>query len=309
MSELWYWRTNERIHGPLVTEELEALVRQRRLADRDHVRLDGSDEWIPAVEIRLLFENSSTSESPAATAAKLLESAAARRLRGTRAPHASQGPGGLMARCFGLAGEFAGNIVELVTRAVDSLWRWLGRIGRTLLTSLAALAILVFLVTRLGFWQPSETFRLQQIKSLWQQVRTDNGSPTPKPPLQEEAATWLQQTQAELESALRDQPVSGAGSASARRTALARREMLFAVRALREPSNTSGEFDATLIDRSLKTAEDYLIGATVARRDPVPSAIDERKRSTGSTGLAALIVVDTVLVALGAVWWFRRRSH
>src|SRR5436190_2948898 len=137
MSDLWYWRSNDRVRGPLVTEELEAVVLNQRLGDSDSVRLDGSDEWIPAADIRRMFLQSS-SASPAETAAKLLQTAAARRLQGSAATGSSGAAGGLR-RLTGAAGELISNAVELVTKALRASVGWLGRQGRLIVTAVGGM--------------------------------------------------------------------------------------------------------------------------------------------------------------------------
>lgn len=305
MSELWYWKSNDRIRGPLVTEELEAIVLKNRLADLDAVRLDGSDEWLSATEIRQLFLRTSA-DSPAQTAARLLKSAAARRLRSEA--HAPEGTalGGLVGRLTGATGELTGSLFELAARGLDSSTRWLGNRGRMLVTILAAMAVLVFLTSRWITWGPSDLGRLQQIQAVWKHAQTSqSGDAKAKPSDAAEVEEWLDLTQRELEAALRAHPVSGSTGAE-RQTALARREMLFAVRELRK-STPPDDAGSERIENSLEAASDYL-GGTPSVENPQVVATDSAGDS-GPWGIIAMVVIDVIIVSLVAIWWIATRAR
>ncbi len=149
MSELWYWKSKNRIHGPLVTEELEALVLQHRIADHDQIRLEGSDEWLPARDIRQLFANSTqTDENPATAAARLLETAAARRIQAPAARSASASRPGAGSRLASGVSTFISGVSELASRALRAVFTSLGRAGRTLFVAAVALGVTAWLVQR-----------------------------------------------------------------------------------------------------------------------------------------------------------------
>ncbi|HVJ86663.1 MAG TPA: hypothetical protein VM452_13520 [Caulifigura sp.] len=291
MSALWYWKSNGRIRGPLVTEELEAIVLNRRLQDADQVRLDGSEEWLSAAEIHGMF--SGRSESPAATAAKLLETAAARRLQGGTSGSDSAGARGL-SRLAGIGGSLIDRLVELASRLVRSVLHWLGRRGRLLVTVLAGTAVIGFFASRLD-WRDSDSVRLYRLESVWREMRKGAGAAS------SETATWLEQTEQDLERALKESPVSGSSGRS-RRTALARREMLFAVRELRG-SPPFEDDEAKRIDQSLRSAGDYLaVSPSAPAEDSRPGT-----RDGNSSWIMAILVVDSLLVVAGATWWVMKK--
>jgi len=132
MTELWYWRTKGRIRGPLATEELEAIVDANRLGPGDDVRLDGSDDWVPAAEIRQLFKCPAFGDSPATAAAKLLETAATRRMQGGVATSVRRD--NVLSRFAEVISSAASAIAEVLVRASRSAWRWFGRTGRLWIT-------------------------------------------------------------------------------------------------------------------------------------------------------------------------------
>jgi hypothetical protein len=297
MNELWYWRSKGQIRGPLVTEELEALVVQGRLSADDHVRLDGSEEWIPATEIRGLFLGETDAGSPAEAAARLLESAATRRLKGEVPTRSRPGIDGGLSRMTGALVELTGSVAAVCLRAVDVATRWLGRRGRAVVTLLACLAVLGFVASRLISLPMSDHQRLYEIRTVWKEMQAEpagNGGLSRWQP-------WLLQTASDLERQLTDEPVSGSSGGN-RRDALARREMLFAVRQMSRIGKERDAEETESVDRSLEMAADYLTGqADIARSGDAASGA-----STGiSAFIAALLAADAVLMLALVVWWRR----
>jgi hypothetical protein len=299
MTELWYWRTNERVRGPLVTEELEAVVLNHRLADSDFVRLDGSDEWISAAEIRRMFLKSS-GDSPAETAAKLLETAAARRLKGTADTQKSTALGGLLGRLADAVGNLAGSIAEPVTRGFQACTSWLGRRGRLIVTAVAGVAVLIFLLSLIP-WGRRDTTRLLEIEELWERIQAKASRNSPAPA---EVSQRLETLEMELDASLRDQPVSGT-SGSGRRSSLARRELLFAVREMRESQTSLDDPTRERIDQSLRAASDFLSGAAVASEDPAAAEPQGR----WSNEIVAILIFDALLGLVVATWWVMGRGR
>ncbi len=309
MSELWYWRSNQRVRGPLVTEELESLVLQNRLAEQDAVRLDGSDEWIPAAEIRQLFR-SGTDESPAATAAKLLQTAATRRLRGASTTSHAGAAAGVWSRGAAAAGELVSTVAELGLRGLEAVARWLGARGRALVTGAVALAVVIFLVVRLGSWGPSDSARLQRLQTVWKHLQTPPRADGPLPTIDSEIAEWLRTSQSELEAALRSRPVSGSTGA-ARQSALARREMLFAIREIQ----SGPDWDVAThsrIDEALERASDYLTGTAEVQPSPRPPSRGGEAREDAAGGrrmVTAILIMDAVIAVLILGWWIAMRRR
>ncbi|QDT53999.1 hypothetical protein Pan44_20260 [Caulifigura coniformis] len=295
MSELWYWRSNERVRGPLVTEELEALVLKQRLADSDAVRLEGAEEWLPASEIRKLFLNSA-GDSPAATAARLLETAASRRLQSSLSAGKASRFRGVFERLSEMASGLASGLVQLVVQTFETLTGWLGRRGRMLVTIVAAVAVVTTLAIRFVSWSPSDATRLHRLDAMWRQVEAIHNDQKPMP---EELAAEMEAMQVDLERMLRERPVSGSSTA-ARKSALARREMLFATREMRTLTEESDASARRRVDHALEAAKDFLTGSTATFETPN----DGRPAvSSRSTEMIAIIVIDTILVGLFLGWW------
>jgi len=295
MSDLWYWRSNDRIRGPLVTEELEALVLKQRLADSDAVRLDGADEWLPAAEIRKLFLHSA-SDSPAETAARLLETAASRRLQSTSSAAKPARLSGVIEWMSDVFSGLAGGIVQFAVWLFEALTGWLGRRGRMLVTVIAAVAILTTLTIRFVSWSPSDTTRLHRLEAVWREVQAIHRDGKPVP---DELAAAMASMQVDLERLLRDQPVSGSSSAS-RKSALARREMLFAAREMQKLTRESEASARHRVEHALEGAKDFLTGSTETFETPNDGRPVVVRRSTE---IIAIIVIDSILIGLFAAWW------
>jgi hypothetical protein len=298
MSELWYWRSNDRVRGPLVTEELEAVVLNQRLGDSDSVRLDGSDEWIPAPEIRRMFLQSS-SASPAETAAKLLETAAARRLQASGGNAGSDGSG-LLRRTAGAAGELAAHAVEMVIKSLQAATGWLGRRGRLIVTAVGGTVIVFFTIFWvISSWEPRDSSRLARVDEVWKLIQSSAGTNSPVPP---EVSQQLESLERDLDASLRDEPVSGAAG-SERQSSLARREMLYAVRAMRESLPNPDDAARDRIDKSLNAASDFVSGYSVTPQEPADPPGRWPKE------IVAILVFDAVLAVIVGAWWVIGRGR
>ncbi|HVJ69081.1 MAG TPA: hypothetical protein VM510_13930 [Caulifigura sp.] len=296
MSELWYWRSSDRIRGPLVTEELEAVVLSKRLQDRDAVRLEGTDEWLPAAEIRAMFEGSR--ESPAVTAAKLLESAAARRLKSGSTPRErSFRVGGALNGVLQLGGVLFTRVAEVAGRTARATAAWLGHRSRVALTVVAAIVALGFLGWRFIPWGESDLARLQRLKGVWKQMQARPAAATTSGP--PDVMQWLVNTETDLALKLRERPIAGA-KGTQRQRALARREMLFAAREIRRGPSFDEE-SRERIDESLESATNYLLEMPGASKPANPG--NPAASGGHSTIIVAMLVVDIILVIAAVTWW------
>lgn len=80
MSELWYWKHGRDLLGPLETQTLEDLIRRRRIADRDQVRLTTDEHWLSGAQVKALFAGRDPDAETSQAAAKLLAEAGKRRM-------------------------------------------------------------------------------------------------------------------------------------------------------------------------------------------------------------------------------------
>jgi len=204
----------------------------------------------------------------------------------------------------------ASAIAEVLVRASRFAWRWFGRTGRLWITVAGALAISAFVFSNLDVRGPSDTARQQQIKAVWRQVHATKGaeSNAARTTVPAEVAAWLETTQTDLEQELRAHPVSGSASGSPRQKALARREMLFDVRDMRQYLASPSPLLATHIEKSLEAALNAL-SATKPERRAVSPATPAGDRGASSAGLKAMLVVNALLLILVVVWWLWRRSR
>lgn len=76
MSEQWYWKHGRDLLGPLETEALERLIRQKRVADRDRVRLADDEVWLSGADVKTLFAEQGADRTSSAAAARLLSQSA-----------------------------------------------------------------------------------------------------------------------------------------------------------------------------------------------------------------------------------------
>jgi hypothetical protein len=298
-GERWYWRNHGEIRGPLATAELDALIQQNRLADSDAVRLESSDEWIPAAEIRKLFQ---AGDQPANTAARLLETAAVRRMQGTVPPQRHTVHfqfGDALSRLWR---PFEATLGFFVAAAVQ-LFHVLGRGGRTILTVAAGIAVVTFFGWKLDLFSPGEADRQAQLVSIWLSIEASEAAAPRQPPqLPPDRQRWLEAVEAELATELKEQPISG-GSSSQRRIAIIRRHLLFAARGIRQHLAAPEPDDAAEIRQELESARDLLSGVTLATAPPLAAASRRDKPL-----LIAMLALDGALVLAGVVWWIRQKG-
>lgn len=72
MSEQWYWKHRGDLLGPMPTEDLERLIQQRRVGDRDEIRLTTSADWLTGKDVKLMFSGRNDEKTSADAAAALL---------------------------------------------------------------------------------------------------------------------------------------------------------------------------------------------------------------------------------------------
>jgi hypothetical protein len=242
----------------------------------------------------------SSSGSPADTAAKLLQTAAARRLKGTTHSSKTSVLGGAVEGLTGVLGGLLGRTLELVSDGFHACTSWLGRRGRLIVTAIAGLAVLAFLTSRLLSWEPRDTTRLRQVEVLWEQVDANDAGALPA-----EVSQQLDAVHRDLEESLRDQPVSGT-SGSGRMSALARRDLLFAVRMMREPQASDDDPTRDRIEASIEAARDTLSGSSPGVAD---ASAEAKPQGRWSTEIIAIVILDVVLAVVLAGWWvFSRRG-
>ena len=143
--------------------------------------------------------------------------------------------------------------------------------------------------------------RLRQVESIWELVDSIDEGPLPP-----DVAQQLDATYKDLEESLRDQPVSGT-SGSSRMSALARRDLLFAVRTMKEPQASIDDRIRDRIDASIESARDIMSGASPAGSDSSEKPANAQAR--WSVEIIAIIVLDVVLAVAFAGWWILGRRN
>jgi hypothetical protein len=302
MEDLWYWQSKLRVYGPLTTEELETLVRQGKMSDSDCVRLDNSDEWIAGADIRQMF---ATTETPAEVAAGLLASAAQRRLLASGAVESSERKSrrALAGVCDALS-AVCSSIRERFADFCSVIGRTCGKRLRVIAVAILGLALLGAAVKQILRHFTSDRPTLEQIVEAWNEFQLlDSSDGSKRNAFVAERLPWLISTIASLEKQAFENPIASNPWIGPRRElALARRELLFACRGLKDilAAETSSELQRLQISASLEQARKYLDGH---------AAIPPRSAADNSDGLfAAAVVVSVLCLVGGTMWWLRVRQ-
>src|SRR5258708_3204071 len=97
MNHEWFWQTDGEQYGPLSTAEFEDPVRRNRVKGSDEIRLDGTADWLPAMQVIAMFAEpvgDASTGTAAQSAADVLSRAARMRL-GTQEDEGPARGGGL----------------------------------------------------------------------------------------------------------------------------------------------------------------------------------------------------------------------
>lgn len=316
MSPQWYWRTQGDARGPFSTEELERLVRQNRIADTDQIRLGQTDEWMSAADIKATFAGSkepSSSETPSESAARLLSHADHARLsRQVEGASRSTALAGLLRKGGrGLTG-ILGTFGDWLAAGLEQLSRVRILLGRkaTLAVIVIILLAVIFKNIDLGGTQNQEVF--DQLSITWDQIQSlkeRGGSEAEWKEFQQQTLAWLNpMLQSIEETANRKSIVRQSRTSSGGNDALARRELLWAGRTLREmleasspPRAVEQRFLSHMSDAhtflteepSIRPSEGEGATAQAVKMDPL---------------LAGMLLLDAVLIGGVAFWWWRGRA-
>jgi hypothetical protein len=140
------------------------------------------------------------------------------------------------------------------------------------------------------------------VDEVWKAVQTNASANSPLPA---EVSERLNSLEKDLDASLRDEPVSGASGLD-RQSSLARREMLYAVRAMRESHTDLDDPTRARIDLSLNAASDFLSGYSVSPEQPASAA---NTQGRWSKEIIAILVFDAVLAVVVAGWWLISRGR
>ena len=137
---------------------------------------------------------------------------------------------------------------------------------------------------------------------VWKVIQFNANAQATLPP---EVSQRLETLEKDLAASLRDEPVSGA-TGSNRQSSLARREMLYAVRAMRESLPNLDDEARARIDKSLNAAGDFVSGYSVAPEAPAGA---EESRGRWPKEIIAILVFDAALAVVVAAWWIMGRGR
>jgi hypothetical protein len=327
MSEQWYWRKKGETRGPFTTAELDTLVRDHRIADHDQVRLDGSDRWLSAREIREMFEQSRGTPSEAAS--ELLSQANLRQLQRAFEPPPRTS---LVSAPFRGLGS---GIAALIQNGIDRLIELASPLAvlkplfsRTALLGLVALVLLAILFKDVSIFHTQHRKLFERIAVTWQRLDSLSGeeaSSADWQALSSETRPWLDPAIERLEESSQDKPVMqdywfGFG----RDEAVIIRDLLLAAKSLRTALETQTLTPETAAEYELHmtNAQQYLSGELSAANPGAPRLPDEegplfavsREQTSDpetrlSPTMMGLLIFDGLLVAGGLLYWWRRSQN
>lgn len=317
MNPRWHWQTQGKMHAPISTHELDRLIRQNRISDADQLRLVGSDDWMSAADVKVLFADPINSALPGTTS----ESAA--RLLSHSPPTALERPSesGALSTALADIGHQCGSGLSTVRGTVGD---WLGTAGEQLSrlatlfgrkTALVMLAIvlLAILVKDFEFEDTLTQDAVEQFAATFGQIQALQQREASGPEwkqFEQETLAWLQPAINELEVAANRHPIEGqywtdAGVDAAR----AGRETYFAAVTLRRLLQRGQAGDPELESSFLKCMGEVrliLTGEVAVRRREFQRRTTPREPEDPL--LTRILVLDGIVVVGAAFWWWRRRQ-
>lgn len=338
MNPQWFWQTNGATYGPLSTGELEELVLRQRVRDADSVRLEGTDDWLPAAEIRAMFgaAGGSAEDGTAASAAlRLLGKVAEMQLRDA----SEQTAGGSRYRALIRRGPLAfAGLISLAPGLVAAIFARLWRLAASKVALAVVLVWLVgFLLKDVQFAETQTEEAIEQLATAWDQVQAlqRRGAPPAEwSEFERDTLEWLEPTVAALgEAALRRESAFSFWSNSGFDKAQAQRNLISAAWVLKDilaresrPEGATNRATGIVRDRNGRPIPPLPPNVATAppeklfaERMNVARALlsgEISRAQTGSPAPAALdpvivgaLVVDSAVVLGAIVFWWRRRKR
>lgn len=235
MSQSWMWRSGDEIRGPLSAGEIAGLLHSRPTRDADEVQPIGGSQWTPAADLADVFrQDADERQSAADAAATLLLTAAELRLSSTFEPSSD-------ARLFKTSDS------DCSPRAGSSRWAstlLLSVWSPPRLFSIAAAVGAMLAIAWLVSTPPDSATVYAELRRLHASVTAESNDEQ----RQLRNARSVQVLIEALEAAASRTPILSLGARPADTNAvLARRELLFAARDLKElllQNDAPSELDA-----------------------------------------------------------------
>ena len=342
MDHQWFWRTDGETYGPLSTDELEDLVRRGRIRGSDQIRLEGSDKWLPADEVRGMFlspDEGSPVESAAQSAARVLAGASRQALE-----HEAERPS-FSAKLASLIGKSARGPAGLLALFFDLLWSGLDRLkglfGRKITLGVIALLLLAILFKNLEFGDTQSRDAHEQIAEAWEEMqamKNRHASPQEWAEFERETLAWLEPTleslgesavqnetgihptalwsNSHLTAALTQKSLIASGGILKEVLADARRPKAEAAPARKIVTDRNGKLVPPLPQRQItlppesrfadqmNVAQAFLNGELRSRGQAATTAATPMDPL-----MAGMVVVDVGIVAGALAFWWRRRRR
>lgn len=306
MSEQWFWKHRGEIRGPYDTEDVASLIRQRRVFDRDQLKLEEEGEWISGQRVKEMFKG----PIPATVAGKVssLSQASSGRDWTFNLPQFS---------ASGLLDFFADRIAFLLIPVLNIGLFFCNR--RVLMVSAL---LLLALAVGLRTWNGGSRLyhsAFRQMMSDWDELealRVKGASDAEWAALRDAALPRLGSIIKMLQDdSLQLPPGPHEVGSRAWKKDYTSRKLLTASQSLREVLNKLPQYDLnrTNFVPEMNNARDLLTGAELRVITEPP-----QKRAAGANSLLAstddkggvmmgIVVVDAALILAGAIWYFRSR--
>lgn len=319
MPEQWYWKHGRDLLGPLETEAMAKLIEQRRIADRDQIRLESEEHWLTGAEFKSLFAGQTADGASSAAAARLLSQSA--RLRESNAVARATLFGGLTGRLGRLFRSAVSPVHGLLDRTGEFAGRCLALLAplrnRYLVLAVSLLALTVALVSKMHFGSDARNRRvymmLTQASDDWDALRSRNASP-------EEIAQFVDSIRPELKHDRQALIDAGKNDSSAwfrsaeREWGLAhtRNALIQANQAFLSWLETPEEARASapshaIFQQNMMVARDLLAGLPSSRSTGDAFRTQPERNWWSSPIVVSILIADGLLFVAAAGYWLLRR--
>lgn len=331
MSNQWYWKKHGGIIvGPISTDELHDHIKKRRVKDDDSFRIEETDAWLSAAQIKNLFQ-SETAAGASKSAADAL--ASSRKLLPQHSAGTASG-GGAMAPVWDAGGRFVG-VLSLwagwISSAIEFLLKVVSRPRAK--TSLAFLLVMLaaILLKDFRFDRQVNDLAYHNLLSAWERMesmRKRSASETEWKAFAAEQLKWLDPQIEEFRQRAAEKPINSAHwSVSSRESARVRREILGASEQLaaivrEQPHGGINQKHAEYFQRHMHDITSSLSGElnkkqSLSGQPKGQLAVsDFRGREAAAQAaeemdplLLGIVIADMGIVAGFLSWWIYRRKR
>lgn len=322
MSDHWFWKkaTGETI-GPITTKHLHEQIKDGLVEDEDHFRIEDTEDWLPATQIKSLFLSPNSSMSASQIAANLL---AAKKHWAIRQRTSNLQRQGLLQRIIGGATdrlrELTAPLLDRTSAAIGWVVEFLPMPGKWTAVGLLVVVTAAIVFRDFEFDEATNEQAHAQLSAAWAEMESlwrNSASESEWQQFNHDTRKWLSPQLSHLQERARAKPANGSfWSSSGMASAQARRDLLCATeclaRILDAPQNRRDSEDAFYLGKHLQNAHGAMTGDLVASlgRKPVNAgafAVEEKATNEPDSLFLAIVMVDAVALSIFVAWLVRRR--